>query len=603
VTARTLGTDARSGQRKSKRGLLIIVLLVGALTAHTLFRQDAGRGETQVASLSPSTTGGRVDERAPNAPSQIPLLRGERAARGAGRPDAARDTSPREQPPSLLLPLRISLELESAAHLARVPSSPALGSGRTARLAGQIAGARGEPLAAKIHIVAGPNCGRVACTDPAGRFHITSLHPGLAIVEVRRSGSTLVRREVRLRAGGERHFHVGFGRPARVAGRVVDVRGQAIAAARVRVDGQRVRTDAAGHFEVGAVAGGRVLVEVEALGFAARRRELDVVPGSSIAPDELELRLEDEARLRLTLSGAGDATTPARAWILPAALAAERTTPWYLFEALEFRQGLLEVRGLPSGLVRVHVDRAGARLRGGGRAVLLASGATHTHTLQLEPAPSLSGRILRAGVPVRGATVELHAADPLLASRMQLGFETERLDDELVPLFAPVVTRTTSDVEGNFHVNDGARFSPWRRLVVTGPDGRVRIERAVGPTERTVEVDLAAPSGDAALLVIVPSQRRADLPYELFVHGQLREAGSLRPGEDLAIDALVAGRWRIRVIQGALEIVRTRTIELDGEVRLPVELVGTRGAARPLSETQTRMVPPPHASAPAFARN
>jgi hypothetical protein len=576
-------------QRTSNRGLLLVVALLGSLTLYSLLPSNASR-ESRPSPVAPgawNVKGGAAD--ASGAAPELRPQPAEPLTTARGLREAA-DTL-REAIRGHLLPLRISLELEQADHLALLPTSPTPGSGRTARLAGQIAGARGEPLAGEVHVIAGPNRGRKIHTDPAGRFGFTNLYPGLALLEVRGSGATLARREVRLTAATEAHFHVGLARPALVAGRLLDAGGEPIAGARVHVDGHGVQSDLAGGFEVGGVAGGRVLLEVEASGFTSLRRELDVRPGSSISADELELRLEPEARLRLSLTGEGDARSPTRIWILPAEHAATHATPWYWFDGLETQGGALEVHGLPPGDVLVHAYREGARLRGGAGRARLASGSTHALTLEFEPAPILTGRVLDNDVPLAGANVELHAADPLLAILGYLGLDGEYPNGEFLPLFAPAVSFATSDVSGAFSMNDATRYSGWRRLVVTSPDRQPRLERAVGPLEREVEVDVANPPGRPASLLVVPSRRSAALPYELFVHGELREAGTLEPSEDLRVDGLVAGRWHVRVVQGARELAPARTLDLEGEVHLPVELLD-----RPLSRREATETRAPSAS-------
>ena len=108
----------------------------------------------------------------------------------------------------------------------------------------------------EVRYVAGPNEGRAVRTDAHGRFAAVDLHPGLSLIEVRAHDRRLARREVRLPAGIESRFHLALAQPARVAGRVVDTKGAALAGALVRIDGQSLFTDAAGAFDTPAVPAG-----------------------------------------------------------------------------------------------------------------------------------------------------------------------------------------------------------------------------------------------------------------------------------------------------------------------------------------------------------
>jgi hypothetical protein len=136
-----------------------------------------------------------------------------------------------------------------------------------------------------------------------------------------------------------------------------------------------------------------------------------------------------------------------------------------------------------------------------------------------------------------------------------------------------MATRTISDASGEFVLNVLRRFSPWQRLLATEPSTGRRLERAIKPHEKYIRVDFNEPIGDRVSLVIVPSLRSARLPYELFVPGELRQAGSLEPDENIELDSLVAGKWQVRMTQALRELVKAHTIRLDGETRIEVELI------------------------------
>ncbi|MFT5289097.1 MAG: hypothetical protein ACI8QC_002557 [Planctomycetota bacterium] len=471
-----------------------------------------------------------------------------------------------------VLPLAIRLELVRAAHLDRIRHEPALDSGRDARLSGQLSGPRGGPLSGEVHLVAGPNQGRTTSADSAGRFEFVGLYPGLAWVELRRSGQVMARREVHLHAEKKTHLHVAFGNGADVAGIVADANGRPIGGAIVHLDGRSARSEPSGRFLVTDVAGGGVILEVQAVGFARERRLVNVHAGSVGPLADLDVRLDPEARLLLSTSGASDSVST-KVWIVPDGDTGKRHKPWPHIAPFEFRGEQLEITGLPAGRVIVHADRAGARLHGGARRVQLAHDSMGTVDLSFVPAGPLKGTVMDAGVALEGAIVELSTADPSLATRVYLGLEEDFEQLELLPLMSPMVAQTVSDASGAFALNVAKQSSAWQRLLVTVPGTGRRFERAIKPAEGHVLVELSKPPGDSASLLIVPSTRRVGLPYELFIHGEIRQAGVLEPGEDVRTDPLVAGQWQVRVTQGLRQVLEARTIRLDGEARLDVELI------------------------------
>lgn len=469
-----------------------------------------------------------------------------------------------------LLPLRIRLELVRASLLDRTPSVPPLGAGRDARMSGQLSGERGEPFLGEVIVIAGPNRGRMAATDAAGRFHMAGLYPGLALVDVRRAGQTLARREVRLDASQKAHLHIAFGQRASVAGRVVDADGHPIHSALVRVDGRLTRSDLNGHFFVGEVAAGQVTVETQATGYALDRRECSLLAGPSSSVREFEVQLRPEARLRLTAVDAkeSDLTT---LWILPGTVEGAREQPWAHYAPLQFNGSQFEVRGLPPGPIIVHADRRGARLDRGAMRLQLSAGAEHQVDLPFVPAATLEGTVTDAGVGVEGARLELLAPDPLLATKTALGLQANFEHLELLPLVSPMATHATSGPSGAFAMN--RPLSAWQRLLVSTPASERRVERAVQSAAAKVDVQLDVPQGERARLSIVPSAHNDDLPFEVFVHGKLRQSGSLKSGEAITLDQLEVGEWQVRMTQGLRELVHPHTVHLDGDMPLRVELI------------------------------
>lgn len=468
-------------------------------------------------------------------------------------------------PRSRIVPVRVALDLVRAAALDGTASDTPLGANRTAALAGQLVGAEGEPIVGEVRCVAGPNEGRAVRTDAYGRFAAVDLHPGLSLIEVRAHDRCLARREVRLPAGIESRFHLALAQPARVAGRVVDTEGAALAGALVRIDGQSLFTDAAGAFDTPAVPAGGVLVEVTAEGYAATRRRLSVAPGKAI--DSLRIAMRRESRVQITL--AGHDRRLARVWLLPATTGSGDDTPWDRFSDLALGSEPLEVTGLPSGPARLFVHRAGAVLVGGTRRVELVSDQRIAVSVELAPTTVIVGRALCDGQPIAGARVELCAPDPLVWSAAAMQLPPTSFAECVLPLLPPARERATSDRDGAFHLTGGDTGSRWRELRVAAPGGRSAV-RALWQGETRTEVELSHEREAVGRLVLEFAQQGAELAIDVSVQGESSGTRRLSPHGPLVIDDLPRGVWRVQVSTGVVDLLPRTALHLGAEQRYRV---------------------------------
>jgi hypothetical protein len=541
--------------------LAVLVLAAAALVGLWTLSGPGGGPDREVEAVRPGGPLSASEE--PAWPSQAPALlgpmAGERADEGAA-------------PSSVLWPLVVELDLVRARGLPEVPGESALGSGRGARLVGRVVDAFGNGLPASVRFVAGPNAGRVLTANPAGEFGAADLYPGLHIAEVSGAGIPGSRREVLLADGREALLHIGYGRLAPVEGRVVNEDGEPVAGARVSVDGQEATTGERGFFHVPQVAGGRVLLEVEAPGYALHREELGVQAGVGVPRSGLEVVLSAGATLRLHLAEESGGVGPATAYVLPTGFAGTGNAPWQRFGPVELSPPTTVLEGLPAGPVQVRVYREGAVAVPPAAGVHLQRGQTHDLRLNLQSAPMVEGTVLRDGRLEAGARVRLSAADPLRATLNHLGQGLDFLDAAPRPLLPAVTAEAVTGRDGRFRFTDFGELSPWRLLEAISADGRARASVAVPPGPGPIEVSLGdADAGRGRLVLGLPGRHQA-LPVELVVQGEPRGAFPLGPDRDLEIDGLAEGTWNVRVSWWGQELLVRSGVDLVGVLRLGVEL-------------------------------
>lgn len=482
-------------------------------------------------------------DRAPDAnPSPGPASELRPAEQPGG---AARDAE--AGPTTVLFPLRVELDLLESKEMPAVSGGPSLGSGRRARLAGRIADANGVPAVAEVRFVAGPNEGRTFRTDSTGSFGAADLYPGIDVVEVEGPAIQGSRRELRFAAGKETLFHVGYGRPSTVAGRVVNEQGEPVAGARIRVDGQPGESGENGFFQVGNVAPGPGLLEVRAAGYAPHRQEMAVLPNVSLPASSLTVVLARGASLELRIATDVGGPGPATVYLEPALTEFHRRFDWAAVGPFSVGSEPVVVQDLPPGPTFLRAFRPGAVAVPAVRQLNLASGGNERVALEFQVAPRVQGRVVAGGQVVQGARVRLLAADVPQALTDGTGQSRPHFDDEVRRPMPLASQEAITDGAGRFEFTSFESVSPWRLLEVTGPDRKTRVRRAVGPGEGEIEVDLGVAGGGDGSLVLDLADRFQGLPIELVVAGSPREPQVLPPDEDLVVEGLERGRWALRV--------------------------------------------------------
>jgi len=501
-------------------------------------------------------------------------------------------------------PLEVRLDLLEDRSLPPVPAGPPLGSGRTAELAGRIADADGRPVRATVRFVEGVNAGRALFADGLGRFGATDLVPGMAIVEV--SGPDILgsRREVRLRSGVETLLNIGYGRPGTVQGQVVDESGEGVADALVRLDGLEQRTGEDGTFYFVEVAAGRCLLEIEKEGFVDQRTLLGVAGGFVVEPGTLKFALRRPASLVIRMRPNIGGPEPALAYLMPAASARERAFPWHRVNPIELPgEGSITVHDLPEGAVHLRVYRTGAVAVPEYRQVYLSAGNEAEVEVRLEPAPVVVGAVFMPdGNAAEGATVRITAADVASASRRHFPSSDQLWLEHVLPLMPSVDQTVVTDASGRFRTTSWADLSPFRLLEARSADGSASLRTLIGPEhdDRPLELHLVEGADDevgAVFSVVMPGRTQA-LPVTVTVDGAPRETVVIGAEEDLVIEGLTPGVYRLEAKWQRERVAYDTGLVVVGEARsvwqLPADAIEGQSPAEwlKLGRPYPRELPP-----------
>jgi hypothetical protein len=477
-------------------------------------------------------------------------------------------------------PVDLELELLRPADELDAPGVAPQGSGRDARLTGRIHAAEGVGVPATLTFVAGLNTGRVLRANAEGWFGATDLYPGLALVRVEGPGIPGSLRELRLTRSQEARLVLGYGFPGAVGGTVFGEGDEPLEDVAVELDGQRSTTNAAGQFVFNAVAGGTdVVLILRKEGYAPVQARIGVASGRTLPADHYRFRMERGASLEVALPTPVGAGGPATVVITPATVHTEPRFAWWLLGPYEVVPGASVVlHDLPPTRVGVRVFHRGARAVPQQALAFLRPGTVERVEVRLEPAPQVRGRVVDPeGLAVPGAEVALEAPDRVAAGAAYLSDQPGGavFDTELYLPPAPALQRTRSDDAGRFVLTAWEDVAAARYLTARSPDGRLRGGRVLraGEHEVTLRLEPAGP-GRARLEVAFPG-RFQGLPVRVSVNGELQPEVVIAPHQDLPLEGLAPGRWRLRARwNGELLFPGDglREVDLEGTERLEVPL-------------------------------
>jgi len=512
--------------------------------------------------------GTELEEQALAEVALVPVSKGDPLKHGEVVVTKPREVAPRTktvEPTTVLWPLELDLDIVSPSYLPESSEGQRPGAGRRARLIGNIADARGEPVLAKVEFVSGANMGRVLFCGTDGSFGANDLYPGLAIVRVSATGIVGSRREIVLRQNTEYTLNIGYGRPGAVQGEVVDAQGVGIEDAKVIIDGLATRTDAEGYFYLGGLASDRALLEIEAPGYSGVRDVVGITAEFTIPRGRLVYRLERSADLEIVLKTDIGAKENAQVVILPSDTKQIRRFPWYLTNPVEITPGTsITVRDLPVGAVTVRVYHRGALAIPAERLINLRSGVSNRVEVELQPAPVLRGIVTQNGKAVPGARVKLEAPDRVAATLSYFRTAHWFLESEVLPTFPFAVQEVLADGNGAFMFTAWPEVSESRYLEAWSLDGQAWGGRFVGPDDSEVNLEIQPlERGRAELHIDLPDRTQA-LEIKLTINGTPAESFSIAAGEDLVIDQLLEGTWNVKARWYDEVLLNEPNLELDG---------------------------------------
>ena len=545
----------------SKRRTLILLAIGLALGAGALLAL-MGEPEPTELPLIPGPTAG--------ADAEIPALERLPQARSA---EVLRAPEVIEQT-EILYPLEIQLTLVKAANRLESEGVGARGSGARARLEGRLFGMDGKGVSGEVRFTHGANTGRVLKCDAGGGFGANDLYPGLSIAKI--SGALIqgAEREVLLRNDRRSVLNIGFGRPAVVHGRVQDSAGDPIADAKVSMDGQVAYTDLEGAFYYPRMTSGQVLLFIEKDGYVAWRERYNVKAGAKITGEKLNFTMRPSARLELRIAEAIGARQEAQVFLLPAPGArVSRDFPWHRINPVSVHPGgATTVEGLPSGNVQLYLFHAGAKAKPRVSAVNLVANKLTTKILHLEPAATLKGRVLSGGDPVARALVKLESPDQVKTTLSTFGQPQGFLEVGVFPYLPTSVQSVWTDVSGRFELSANEEFTPTRYLTAEGPDGELWAGKVVRRGDREVELSLEERAPDVCILEFQMAGRGLALPVEVSVDSAPRMRFSLPKDEELRVDELAKGRWKVDVRWNSQALLRGVEVDLEDETALLIPL-------------------------------
>ena len=555
---------------------VIAATAVAALKSGTVFAPVPGQADDappvpgRKEGARPALRGGPEPERA-----ELADVRGPRAV---GRIDDGAPLGPAGT--TVIYPLEVDLSLGLSHAVALPDGAEPIRTGANARIEGAVMGSSGQPLDATVEFLHGPNQGRTLRTDAEGRFGASDLWPGLSLVRATAPNGLTVEREVPLARLSSSHMHISLANTSTVAGTVKDERGRPIDGALVKVDGRPSYTNAEGIFSISGVPAGRPLIVVEKDGYALARRSAGLGFRTNIPPERLVITLAREASLTIATGRRAGVEGPSYAVLLPSGGAdfagGDSGFPWFMVNPIEVpASGSVKVDGLPPGPLTVRLFHRGARSRPALKTVHLTAGKTGSVTIDLDAGPTLRGTVVRDGVPVPGAIVELEAANQTVAATAGIG---ERNPRALLSLVTPRIPTARdvarADAKGRFEFSRDPVALTTYYVSARTARGDLVGAAAVAPGQSEVVIEVAPPREVEGQLVLrLPTSRHQGLPVEVRVNGTPRDPGVVLASEDLVIEGLERGLWMLEARWDGKSVLTQTSVQIDEgatEVRVPL---------------------------------
>lgn len=150
-----------------------------------------------------------------------------------------------------------------------------------------------------------------------------------------------------------------------------------------------------------------------------------------------------------------------------------------------------------------------------------------------------------------------------------------QLEREVLPDFPPAVQRVKTNAAGAYVLSSCENVTPVRYLHATSPDGRNTAWKILKGGETRIDLALEPARGEERI-VIEMEGRTQGLPVRVVVNGAPRDPVVLPPEEDLRIDRLPPGDWKLTATWNGEPILTSMPVQLRGET--VIELVLPKGA-------------------------
>lgn len=464
-----------------------------------------------------------------------------------------------------------------------------VGSGANARIRGTITGDRGAPQPGVVTFIAGPNEGRVLRTDSGGNFGASDLYQGLSIVRIESDRGASSEREVLLRQLAQTELNVPLGRAAAsmVRGSVVDLQGEPIQGAEVRLDGSTAFSDDQGEFYFPRVSPGvRVLAVVKKHGYSNYRETPPIPRGSVIPRKNLKFVLHEGADLELTVEALVGSPGPSYAFVLPGvgqrvnSRLGQRTFPWHEVNPIVIHPGgTARIEGLQQGHVRLMVFHPGAVGSPPFSTLKLIPGRMNRHVFRLLAAPTLSGVVADLdGKPVRGARVVLESANRSIATTKVLQQKPTYNLGLVLPHLPSGLQEVETDARGRFSLSLFPQIDKSYYLTVVSRDGALRANRVLRAVPAELQITLEPALEATGALGIGLAGRFQALPVKVVTNGAPQDEYLLRAEEELLIEGLESGTWRVQVWWNREQLQRGKQLIIEDDQSARLDLVLPKGA-------------------------
>ncbi|MCP5020367.1 MAG: carboxypeptidase regulatory-like domain-containing protein [bacterium] len=454
----------------------------------------------------------------------------------------------------LTYPLEVDLVLVQEGE--PLESGQEIRAGAKAALRGSLHTDTGKGLAGHIQFEAGANKGREVLCAADGTFLVSDLYPGLSIVRVNSGRGRYSVREVRLAQLSTTLLNIAFGpqSSAQVRGRVVDPFGEPVPQAEVKVDGQMATTDDEGYFETYRITAGRILVEIQATGFARYRETLPISRGANIERERLTFTVEPEAFLDIEITGNVGANEPALVYLFPTGgqrvnkQRGQRTFPWYTVNPVTVQPGrVTTVSGLPKGHVTAMTFKSGALAKPERRNVNLGAKRRAALKVTLAAGPSVSGLVKVDGVVSPGASVRLEASDPMATSMHALQRQPSYMMEMVFDILPAAIQTVKADSRGRYQLTTNPEVDSEYLLEIISADRSHRLVKRLSKLEGNLNVELLPVIPGKGELQIDWNGGGKSLPYRVRREGEVSQREVLPPGEVMRLPELAKGLWRVDV--------------------------------------------------------